>query len=122
MNACYGFRAKRLIMNDYWDKPKISLLHPNWRQPVFDFGVHSGQRRAVKYLQRILGLRQDGFIGSKTIGASYAKHGEDLINLYLQAREHFLRNLKIYKAYPKGMENRIKKNRRQTFQSIKNYK
>ena len=40
---------------------------------LFDFAVNSGVSRAVKYVQRIVGVRQDGIMGNQTLSAIRAQ-------------------------------------------------
>lgn len=68
--------AREIYSNRYLTGPKIDKLP--WPHPgicVFDIGVNSGPRRAIKMLQEVLNKAgfpcgaADGVIGPKTIGA-----------------------------------------------------
>src|SRR5690606_8986088 len=62
---------------------------------AFDFGVNSGPSRAVKVLQAVVGVRQDGWIGEQTLAAvrDYPAGIAALITAYCAARMAFLRRL-----------------------------
>lgn len=60
-------RAKFLYKRDYWDKVKAEQLPKDLRLPVFDFAVNAGVSRAIKLLQKLSGVKQDGIIGPITI-------------------------------------------------------
>ena len=51
----------------YWDKIKGDELPSGVDWCVFDWGVNSGTSRSAKALQRIVGTRDDGHIGPKTM-------------------------------------------------------
>ena len=110
--------AKLQIYSKYYIKPKIDQLNCDWRQPVFDFTVNSGKSRAIKALQKIFKLKADGHIGPNTVLKS---RENSKYQAYNSARQKFIHGLKIYKLYPKGLDNRIKKVRRQTNEAIKLY-
>lgn len=63
-------RAKFLYKRDYWDKVKAEQLPKDLRLPVFDFAVNAGVSRAIKLLQKLSGVKQDGIIGPITIQAA----------------------------------------------------
>ena len=79
---------------------------------VFDFGVTSGPSRAVKTLQFLLGVEQDGRIGPRTLDALASKDVRLLNNLYCSARETFYRSIvhndPSQKVFLKGWLNRAK--------------
>jgi lysozyme family protein len=50
--------------------------HPLLAWVVVDFAVHSGERRAIKAVQRALGIPADGIVGAETQG-SWHRLGDD---------------------------------------------
>lgn len=60
--------ARDILTEGYLHKPGFSTL-TNWRvrYAVADFGVNSGPARATRYLQRALGVPEDGRLGPLTI-------------------------------------------------------
>ena len=63
-------RADALYYRDYWLKPKINQLPDDFANIVFDNGVVQGQPTAIMNLQKALGVKADGIIGSDTLAAS----------------------------------------------------
>ena len=53
----------------YWDKVRGDELPPGLDYAVFDFAVNAGPGRAAKFLQRAVGVADDGIIGPATMAA-----------------------------------------------------
>jgi lysozyme family protein len=88
--------AERIYRAHYWRDVAGDDLPVGLDYAVFDFGVNSGPRTAVKVLQRVLGMVEiDGVVGRKTIAAAqnYPKGLRQLIRDYCEARMDFLRGL-----------------------------
>ncbi len=79
---------------------------------AFDFAVNSGPDRAGRYIQRIVGVKQDGKIGPITLAAVRAMPVEDIINRLCDDRLAFLRQLTTWGTFGKGWTNRIRETRR----------
>ena len=79
---------------------------------LFDFGVHSGISRAVKALQKELGVTQDGVIGKITVGKIKEKSESDLVMLILASRLEFITGLPNWQPNSRGWARRIAKNLR----------
>ena len=74
---------------------------------LFDFAVNSGVSRAVKYIQRLVGTRQDGIMGNQTLSAIRAQDAAALINALCDARLAFMRGLKIWPTFGRGWQRRV---------------
>ena len=79
---------------------------------LFDFGVHSGISRAIKALQKELGVQQDGVIGKITVGKIKEKSESDLVMLILASRLEFIVGLPNWLANSRGWARRIATNLR----------
>ncbi len=68
-NLTYA-QAKDIYIRDYFTRPHIHLL-PNEKlqELVLDYAVHSGPETAIRAVQKLAGVYQDGKIGIKTIAA-----------------------------------------------------
>lgn len=67
-----------LYKQDYWTPAKCALLAKPIDWVVFDGAVNHSVRQSVKFLQRAVGVDDDGFIGPNTIQAvsqDVAMHG-----------------------------------------------
>ncbi|WP_026029959.1 glycoside hydrolase family 108 protein [Sinorhizobium medicae] len=87
--------AEDIYRRSYWGQSGGDLLPPGLDYAAFDFGVNSGPYRAVKTLQKVLGVREDGQVGELTLAAlrKYPGGVSTLIRDYCDARMRFLRSL-----------------------------
>ena len=97
----------------YWDALRCDDLPPGLDYSVFDFGVNSGISRSAKYLQRLVGVKDDGVIGPKTIEAVnryVVMHGiKQLEDLFNGARLTFLHGLITWPVFGRGWGSRVEK-------------
>lgn len=77
----------------FWNKIKGDDLNNQLiADNIYDFAVNSGVSRAVKYAQRIVGVIEDGIIGTQTIKA-INKNIEGFVTKYKAARLSFLEKI-----------------------------
>lgn len=105
---------EEIYYTHYWIPAKGTVLPSPLDAIIFDFAVNAGIRQAVKSLQGVLGVAQDGIFGSNTLGGVnryILMHGqEELIEAYQQRRAEFYRNLARRGSYGKflrGWLNRV---------------
>jgi lysozyme family protein len=91
----------------YWDAVAGAELPGGVDFAVFDFAVNSGPARAAKYLQAIVGEKQDGKIGPATLKATKAILRATVINDLCDKRMAFLKSLKTWKTFGKGWTSRV---------------
>lgn len=91
----------------YWDKVSGDLLPAGLDHAVFDFAVNSGPGQAAKILQRILGVRDDGFIGPQTLTKVVSMDSSKLIADYNAARLAFLQALPTWADFGNGWGTRV---------------
>lgn len=89
----------------YWDRVQGDLLPAGLDYAVFDFAVNSGVSRAAKYLQAVVGVKQDGIIGAKTLAA--IKDPAQVVNALCDRRMSFLRNLGHFATFGRGWTRRV---------------
>lgn len=94
--------AEAIYRKSYWGPSGGDVLPSGLDYAAFDFGVNSGPQRAVKTLQKVLGVKQDGWIGEQTLRAvdTYPGGVTRLIAAYCEARMDFLRSLKGPQGFP----------------------
>ena len=96
----------------YWDVVRGDDLPRGLDLAVFDFAVNSGPSRAVKFLQKILGVRVDGQLGEATLQAirnwAATKGVESLAVKLTDNRLAWLKTLGTWSTFGKGWSNRIK--------------
>lgn len=85
----YGI-AKRLYWNpiggDHINNQSIAEF-------IFDWGYNSGTKTAIKQVQGLLSLTQDGIVGPKTLGAINNADQKELFENLQAHREQFFRNI-----------------------------
>jgi lysozyme family protein len=95
----------------YWDLVKGDSLPDGVDYVMFDFAVNSGVSRAVKSLQRILGVTADGAMGSGTLTAALeyctTYGGSALTDAVCVARSDFLKSLPTFATFGKGWMARV---------------
>lgn len=90
--------AKRL----YWDKVHgDEIKSQSIAELLMDWAYMSGNSIAIKRLQEVLGLPQDGVIGPNTLAAINRADAKNLFEHYKMRREKFFRNIVV--AQPKDI-------------------
>ncbi|HEY3622005.1 MAG TPA: glycosyl hydrolase 108 family protein [Roseiarcus sp.] len=102
----------------FWDSVHGDQLPVGMDLAVFDFGVHSGPSRGVISLQRVLELGDDGKIGPVTIAAANKADPKTTVNGVCDERMAFLRSLKVFKKFGKGLTSRVDKCRKAALSMI----
>lgn len=96
-----------LYKRKYWDKVSGDLLPSGLDYAVFDAAINSGPGRAAKWLQELVNVTVDGFIGPKTIAVVETYPVEFLIAQYNDTRLKFLEQLPTFTVFGKGWNNRV---------------
>lgn len=96
-----------IYRRDYWDKVKGDELPEGVGYAVFDFAVNSGPSRAARFLQKIVGVAQDGMIGPATVAATNALPAATVIDRLCDDRMAFLRSLDTFSTFGKGWARRV---------------
>jgi lysozyme family protein len=91
----------------YWDAVSGDQLASGLDYCLFDFAVNSGPRRAATYLQRVLGVADDGKIGPQTLDASEAVPAKDLIEAICNLRLAFMKKQPTWPRFGKGWGRRV---------------
>jgi len=79
---------------------------------LFDFGVNSGPKTAIKQLQQALGLKDDGIVGPITRAKIDDTSDSDLVMLILAERLDFMADCKNFLPNARGWVKRIAQNLR----------
>lgn len=99
--------VEAIYRRDYWNKVSGDQLPRGVDYVTFDAGVNSGPSRGVKWLQRVLGVAQDGAAGPKTQAAANASNHRKTIVDMCAARMSFLRGLGHWSTFGKGWTRRV---------------
>jgi lysozyme family protein len=106
MRALTRADVEPFYKSQYWDKARCDDLPSGLDWSVFDWGVNAGPARAVKALQRIVGVTPDGGIGPKTLTAIANFAPKTLIEKLYDARQHFYEQLATFEDFGKGWSRR----------------
>lgn len=98
--------AKRIYLEEYWKPVRADELPPAVRYAVFDAAVNSGVRQSILWLQRALGVADDGVLGPRTLAAANAANPDALRARLISQRLRFLTNLNTFGAFGRGWTRR----------------
>jgi lysozyme family protein len=89
-------KAAEIYRAGYWTQSGGDILPKGLDYVLFNCGVMSGPTRAVKILQRLVGVVEDGSVGVQTLAAVEAYPGglRKLIVAYCEAYMAFLKGIK----------------------------
>lgn len=100
-----------IYKTQYWDKIAGDQLPTGLDYAVYDFAVNSGPKRAVQFLQELLGnVAADGIMGNQTLGALAAFGPKDmpgLIEGYCEKRWNWMQTLTTWSTFGTGWTRRV---------------
>jgi lysozyme family protein len=105
-------QAKAIYRRDFWDRVNADRLPDGVAFQIFDFAVNSGIETAVRYLQRALGVADDGHWGRISQAAADAASESDMIMLLSAERLDFMTRLSVWPSFGRGWARRIAGNLR----------
>lgn len=103
-------QAKAIYKSDYWDRSQCDSLPPVVAFQVFDTAVNSGIGQSIRFLQRAVGVADDGQVGPLTINAVKRLDAETIVARFNGQRLDFMTKLSTWDVYGKGWARRIAKN------------
>lgn len=98
--------ARAIYLRDFWSRINADRLPDGVAFQVFDFAVNSGIETAVRYLQRALGVADDGYWGPVTQTAANTMQESDIIMRFIAERLRFWTRLSGWQRYGKGWARR----------------
>lgn len=99
--------AIQIYRRDYWDRAQCDKLPPTLAYLLFDCAVNSGIGQATRFLQRAIGVADDGQIGPLTIAAVQRYDQESLCARYIGQRLDFMSRLSVWDVFSKGWARRL---------------
>jgi lysozyme family protein len=91
----------------YWNAVRADDLPSGVDYCTFDFSFNSGPNRAIRFLQRVSGVAEDGKIGPQTLAAVNNVPPLRLIDKLCDLRLQFLQSLSTWKFFGKGWSRRV---------------
>lgn len=107
VRAIESSEVAEIYKSQYWDAVRGDDLPSGLDYAVFDYAVNSGPVRAIKDLQREVGVKDDGLLGQITLGAIKEQDVFDLIERLCNRRMAFLKRLKHWKTFGRGWTARV---------------
>lgn len=104
--------AQEIYLRDFWQRIHADELQDGVAFQAFDFAVNSSIETSVRYLQRALGVADDGHWGPITRKAAGALSESDTILRFNAERLDYLTRLSNWPAAGKGWARRIATNLR----------
>ena len=104
--------AKAIYQRDYWTPIQGEALPAGIDLLVLDHAVNAGPIRAVRMLQGLLGVPEDGLMGPITLAACAGAEPESLIASYSDLRLDFYRDLPTWRHVGAGWTRRVHRTRR----------
>lgn len=95
------------VYRHFWDGVRASEMPSGVDYSLFDFSVNSGRARAVKALQKVLRVSQDGKIGPVTLAAVENSDRTSVIEALNSDRLAYLKRLKTWKHFGRGWGRRV---------------
>lgn len=99
--------AGAIYLKNFWHPAFCDRLPAGADYMLFDLAVNSGVGRARKYLQRAVGVKEDGIIGPATLVAVQATRGTVIVDRVAKYREAFYRSLDTFPTFGKGWLRRL---------------
>ncbi len=96
----------------YWNAVCGDALAAGVDLCIFDHAVNSGPSRAVRTLQKILGVTADGQMGPRTLGCAARHDPLALIHACCRARLSFLERLRTFAVFGRGWTRRVRETER----------
>lgn len=99
--------VKDFFFQRFWVRSKLEQLPMPLAGLVYDFSVNSGEITAIKKLQHLIMVKEDGIIGANTVAMARSLPNDKLNMRYIGARLDYLNNLSGWKINNGGWSQRI---------------
>ena len=88
-------QLENIYKSGYWDVCQADkIADSNLAYLLVDFAINSGPKTAIKTLQNVIGIKDDGVIGRETLLAINSYYNpKELFELLLEARKQFYYDL-----------------------------
>lgn len=99
--------AQAIYLRDYWRPLRCNEIPAAVAVFLFDTGVNTGNRRAIQFLQRALGVKDDGIIGPITLGAANRASMDTLVPAIAAERLLHIASLSTWGRFGRGWSRRV---------------
>ncbi len=104
--------AKAIYQRDYWAPIQGEALPAGLDLLLLDHAVNAGPARAIRLLQHLVGVPEDGLMGPVTLAGVALADPQDLIATYSELRLDFYRDLPTWRHFGAGWSRRVQRARR----------
>lgn len=104
--------AIAIYQKDFWDKAKCDTLSEGAAYQLLDSAVNSGINQSIRFMQRAIGVADDGIFGPHSLEAFSKVNECDFILLFNAERLEFMTKLKNWPNASRGWARRIAQNLR----------
>lgn len=105
-------QAVAIYYRDFWLKAHCEELSDGAGYQLMDSAVNSGISQSIRFMQRAIGVADDGIYGPVTLAAMRKMTETDFIMKFLAERLEFMTKLKNWPNHGKGWARRIAQNLR----------
>lgn len=99
-------QAKAIYRRDYWDRFRCGEMPWPIAMYLFDCVVNHNPINPVRWMQRVLGVKQDAIIGPITIGAANRSDAKAVAREMCKDRLDYVRGLSNFDRFGRGWINR----------------
>lgn len=100
-------RAREIYRVAYWQRARCDEFDGAIAFQVFDAAVNHGIGNAIRFLQRAVGVADDGTMGPVTMAAVKAMSVTDVLARFNAARLTFYTNLSTWPTFGRGWARRV---------------
>ncbi|MDR0478502.1 MAG: hypothetical protein LBH31_01585 [Burkholderiaceae bacterium] len=100
-------QAKAIYRDAYWNRAKCVQYDGAIGFQVFDAAVNHGIGQAIRFLQRAVGVADDGIVGPITLSAVRGMPSMDVLARFNAQRLNFYTQLSTWATFGKGWARRI---------------
>lgn len=112
MRSMLRAQAREIYRSQYWGRAQCDQYDPAIAFQLFDAAVNHGIGNAVRFLQRAVGVADDGVVGPRTIAAIKATPVTDVLLRFNAERLEFYTKLGTFDNFGRGWTNRVANNLR----------
>ena len=103
-------QAIEIYRRDFWSQVADAKLDPAMAYQVLDSAINSGMGNTRRFLQRAVGVADDGILGPVSLAYIRAADPTDLVLRFLAERLEFMTKLTVWNTFGKGWARRIAQN------------
>jgi lysozyme family protein len=100
-------QAKEIYRTAYWGRAKADQYDGAIAFQLFDAGVNHSPGQAIRFLQRAVGVADDGVVGPMTLAAVHAMSVTDVLSRFNAERLDFYTKLSTWPSFGKGWARRV---------------